>query len=182
MASSRVPVAELRRLLTAVSDHGAHHLVEVESDLAQTTFLLSGAIEKLGDSFMAIHAAVADQQQQIEALLSVTDIPQETHKKIMGLREKIGAEVNAAVTSLQFQDMTSQLIARVIKRVDGLKESLSVLATHGEGMGSEHEHEEILNLLEEMSSSLSTRDDALKGGIIKSVAQQDMSSGEIEMF
>lgn len=182
MASNKVPVEELRRLLTAVSDHGAHHLVEVEADLMQTTFLLNGAIEKLGDSFMAIHTAVAEQQQQIDTLLSIANIPQASHQKIIALREKIGVEVNAAVTGLQFQDMTSQLITRVIKRVDGLKESLSALATHGEGMASENEHEEIVHLLEEMSVGLSTRDDALKGGLVKSVAQKDMNSGAIELF
>ncbi|PCI61087.1 MAG: chemotaxis protein [Methylophilaceae bacterium] len=182
MASTILPVAELRQLLTAVSDHGAQHLLEVEADLNQTTFLLNGAIEKLSDSFMAIHETVTAQQQEIDVLLSSADVPDTDRQSILALREKISVEVNAAVTGLQFQDMTSQLIARVIKRVSGLRESLAELATHGEGMAPEHEHEEIVRLLEEMSASLNLRNDALKGGLIKSVGQQDMSSGDIELF
>jgi len=148
----------------------------------QTTFLLSGAIEKLGASFMAIHEAVTTQQLEINALLNVADMPPSAKQSIRESREKIGVEVNAAVTGLQFQDMTSQLIVRAINRVNGLRESLDALALHGSGMNQEHEHEEIARLLNEMSASLSTRDDALMGGLRKSVAQQDMDSGEIELF
>lgn len=182
MAANTLPVPELRQLLTAVSDHGAQHLVEVEADLNQTTFLLSGAIEKLSDSFMAIHEAVTVQQQEIDALLNNVDEPETAQQSIIALREKVSAEVNAAVTSLQFQDMTSQIIGRVIKRVNGLRESLAVLAEHGEGMAPEHEHEEVVKLLAEMSAGLHTRNDALQGGLIKSVGQQDMGTGDIELF
>lgn len=182
MASNTLPITELRQLLTAVSDHGAQHLVEVEADLNQTTFLLTGAIEKLSDSFMAIHETVTTQQQEIDALLNNAGVSETAHQNIVALREKISSEVNAAVTGLQFQDMTSQLIARVIKRVNGLRESLALLAEHGEGMAPEHEHEELVKLLAEMSAGLYTRNDALQGGLIKSVGQQDMDSGDIELF
>ena len=182
MASNTLPVAELRQLLTAVSDHGAQHLIEVETDLNQTTFLLSGAIEKLGNSFMAIHSAVTAQQQEIDLLLSDVDISEEAYQKVLVLRKKISEEVDAAVTGLQFQDMTSQLIERVIKRVFGLRESLKALAIHGEDMAPEQEHAEIVHLLAEMNKGLNIRNDALKGGLRKSVGQQDMSSGEIELF
>jgi chemotaxis regulatin CheY-phosphate phosphatase CheZ len=182
LISERVPVAELRRLLTAVSAHGEQHLLEVEADLMQTTFLLSGAIEKLGASFMAIHEAVTAQQEKINDLLNSVDVATGTQRAIENYRENISTEVNAAVTGLQFQDMTSQLIMRAIKRVEGLRESLSALAVHGEGIHTNHEHEEIARLLDEMSTNLSTRDHALMGGLRKSVAQKDMASGDIELF
>lgn len=182
LASKKLPVAELRQLLTAVSDHGAQHLLEVEADLNQTAFLLTGAIEKLGESFMAIHSAVNHQQLEIDELLREADIPEDSYHKVLLLRKKIAEEVNAAVTGLQFQDMTSQLIERVIKRVDGLRESLVALAIHGNDMNAEHEHQEIVKLLEEMSAGLHHRNDALKGGLRKSVQQHDMSAGEIELF
>jgi len=168
--------------LTAVAEHGKQHLLEVEADLMQTTFLLSGAIEKLGASFMAIHETVTAQQQRIDSLISAIELPQDEVQSITEYREKIGEEVNAAITGLQFQDMTSQLIARTIKRMNGLSELLAALATHGDGMETEHEHEDIARLLAEMNASLSTRNDELKGGLRKSVAQHDMDSGEIELF
>lgn len=69
MEMKTLPITELRSLLAAVSDHGKQHLVEVEADLLQTTFLLSEAIEKLGASFMAVHEAVTEQQQVINSLM-----------------------------------------------------------------------------------------------------------------
>lgn len=148
----------------------------------QTTFLLGEAIEKLGASFMAIHEAVTTQQQELDELLAVANLPEGASLRITGYREKIAEEVNAAITGLQFQDLTSQLIARTIKRVNGLRDSLIALAAHGDVMEPEHEHEEIAKLLEDMSASLMSRSDALKGGLRKSVDQQDMSTGEIELF
>ncbi|MEE9330693.1 MAG: chemotaxis protein [Methylophilaceae bacterium] len=182
MTPTILPVTELRQLLKAVSDHGGQHLIEVETDLVQTTYLLSGAIEKLGDSFMAINEAVSAQQEIIDRLLNTVEASQESRLDILMLREKVSVEANAAVTGLQFQDMTSQLIARVIKRVNGLRETLTTLATHSEHMNPTHEHEEIVKLLAEMNASLHMRNDALVGGLAKSVRQEDMRSGEVELF
>ena len=182
MASKTVPVAELRSLLAAVSDHGKQHLVEVEADLVQTAFLLSEAIEKLGESFMKIHEAVTTQQAEIESLLCEANLPENYFQKITQYREKIADNVNAAITGLQFQDMTSQLITRTINRVNGLQDSLAALALHGEEMDPEHEHEEIARLLDAMSARLSEHNDVIKGKLRKSVTQQDMTSGEVELF
>ncbi len=70
MQMKTIPITELRSLLAAVAEHGNQHLVEVEADLMQTTFLLTEAIEKLGASFMAVHEGVSAQQQAIQALTS----------------------------------------------------------------------------------------------------------------
>lgn len=182
MASHKVPVAELRALLSAVKEHGAQHLIEAEADLEQTSYLLSGAIEKLSESFMAIHASVTEQQTAVDALLAGMDKKTEDYQQVLSLKAKISTEIDNAVTGLQFQDMTSQLIARVIKRMSGLKASLEALAEHGSDMDIAHEHEEVVRHLEEMKSSLHMRHDALKGGLLKSVRQEDMSSGDIELF
>lgn len=182
MEMKTLPITELRSLLAAVSDHGKRHLVEVEADLQQTTFLLSEAIEKLGASFMAVHEAVTKQQQALDALMQQHHFDVEETKQLDAFKQKIGHEVNAAVTGLQFQDMTSQLIARTIKRVSGLKDLLEELATHGDEIEPDHEHEEIARFLEQVSHSLHTGSHALSGGLRRSVNQQDMASGDIELF
>ena len=148
----------------------------------QTTFLLSEAIEKLGASFMAIHQAVSEQQAELELLISQHAFARDEAEKLKAYKQSIGEEVNAAVTGLQFQDLTSQLIARTIKRVNGLKELLETLGTHGDEIEPEHEHDEIARFLAEMNHSLNARSDALTGGLRRSVDQQDMGSGEIELF
>ena len=65
-----LPTTELRSLLATVADHGKQHLVEVEADLLQTTFLLSEAIEKHGVSFMAVLESVTAQQSVLNSLLT----------------------------------------------------------------------------------------------------------------
>lgn len=182
MEMKTLPIAELRSLLVAVSDNGKQHLVEVEADLLQTTFLLSEAIEKLGASFTAVHEAVTEQQQFLDALVAKHSLDQNELDRISSFRQKIGEEVNAAVTSLQFQDLTSQLIARTIKRVNGLKDLLHEIETHGNEMEPSHEHEEIVKFLEAMSHSLHEGSRALSGGLRRSVGQHDMATGEIDLF
>jgi len=182
MEMKTLPITELRKLLAAVSDHGKQHLVEVEADLLQTTYLLSEAIEKLSVSFMAVHEAVTEQQQVLDALMAKHHLGKADTRKLEGFREKIGEEVNAAVTGLQFQDLTSQLITRTIKRVNGLKDLLQELANHSDEIEPSHEYEAITKFLEEISHSLNVGSHALSGGLRRSVNQQDMVTGEIELF
>lgn len=182
MDMKTLPTTELRSLLSAVSEHGKQHLVEVESDLLQTTFLLSEAIEKLGISFMAVHEAVTEQQKVLNTLITEHQFDAEETKKLEAFKQKIGEEVNAAVTGLQFQDLTSQLLTRTIKRVNGLKDLLHELGNHSDEIDPEHEHEEIAKFLDEMSHSLHVGSRALSGGLRRSVDQQDMGTGDIELF
>ncbi|ACT48166.1 hypothetical protein [Methylotenera mobilis] len=182
METKTLPIAELRKLLAAVSDHGKQHLVEVEADLLQTTFLLSEAIEKLSTSFTAVHDAVCAQQQVLDALVAKYAIEEPILEKLDSYKSKIGNEVNVVITSLQFQDLTSQLVARTIKRVNGLKDLLHELEAHSNEMDPGHEHEEIVKFLEEMNRSLQVGSSALSGGLRKSVGQQDMATGEIDLF
>lgn len=182
MEMKTLPITELRSLLAAVSDHSKQHLVEVEADLLQMTFLLSEAIEKLGTSFMAVHESVSRQQQILDDLMAEHQFKKEEAGQLNALKEKIGEEVNAAVIGLQFQDLTSQLTARIIKRVNGLKKLLGELATYGDGMEPSREHKEIARFLEEMSCSLHAGSNALSGKVRRSVNQQNMANGEIELF
>lgn len=182
MEMKTLPITELRKLLAAVSDHGKQHLIEVEADLLQTTFLLSEAIETLGASFTTVHEAVTEQQQVLDALVAKYALDKEDIDKLDVFKQNIGEAVNTAVTSLQFQDLTSQLISRTIKRVIGLKDLLHEIETHSSEMDPSHEHEEIAKFLDAMSHSLNVGSHALSGGLRRSVGQQDMATGEIDLF
>ena len=177
-----LPITELRSLLLAVSDHGKQHLVEVEADLLQTTILLAGAIDKLSVSFMAVHEAATKQQRVLDSLMAVHHFKQEEVDQLDMLTHEIGEEVNSVVTAMQFQDMTDQLLSRTIKRVNGLRDLLQELATHGKEMDPSHEHKEIAQFLEDMSHSLHEGSHALSGGLRRSVSQKDMLTGDVDLF
>jgi hypothetical protein len=182
MNMKTLPITEVRSLLVAVSEHGKQHLDEVEADLSQTAYLLTKAIEKLGASFMAVHHALANQQKLLNALMQQHHFVMDDTKQVNVYNEIIDKEVSAVITGLQFQDITSQLIARAIIRVRGLKELLQQLETHGDEIEPDFEHSEFAMLLEKISDGLHTGSHALSGGLRRSVEQQNMASGEIELF
>jgi hypothetical protein len=172
----------VERLLSGVAQHGASHLTEVETDLVQIGLLLEVAIEKLSSNFIAIHAAVSLQQDVIDVLLSGALPSQQQLALLASTEHEIDKNVNAAVTSMQFQDMTSQLLDRNIKRVAGLREFLTTLGTYGVRMSAESEDQEIIAVLADMRTALAVQSIELRGALRKAVSQQHLESGDIELF
>jgi hypothetical protein len=182
MTRKKILGSHVKRLLSGVSDHGKKHLTEVETDLIQTGLLLEEAIEKLSVNFMAIHEAVGAQQETIALLLAGGTPTPEQRARLEALHEQVGAHVNAAVTSMQFQDMTSQLIDRTLKRVTGLREFLGTLGAHGAEMLPESDNEEIVDLLGKVSMALAIQSLELRSVLRKAVSQKHLESGDIELF
>ena len=182
MTRKKILGSHVKRLLSGVSDHGKRHLTEVETDLIQTQLLLEEAIEKLTSSFMAIHGAVGTRQDSINLLLAGGSPNAEERESLKLMSGEVGEHVNAAITSMQFQDMTSQLIDRTLKRVTGLREFLGTLGAHGADVLPESGSEEIVELLGKVSMALAIQSLELRSVLRKAVNQQHMESGDIELF
>ncbi len=182
MARKKILGSHVKRLLTGVSNHGKRHLTEVETDLIQTGLLLEEAIEKLTGSFMAIHSAVGARQATIDLLLAGGTPSADDNARLGRMSGEIGEHVNSAITSMQFQDMTSQLIDRTIKRVCGLREFLGTLGEHGAIVEPESGSEEIVELLSKVSMALAIQSLELRSVLRKAVNQQHLESGDIELF
>lgn len=191
MDIKKIPVTEFQCLMEGVSLHGNRHLLEAEADITQTSLLLNEAIEKLSASFLYIYSTINEQQQMLEKVVTEAHIPSEQLDKFMVYRDKIGDEINMVVTEMQFQDLTSQLLARTIKRLHGLRGVLSSLAggdTQSDQTSAEVSHQEDVNHdavranLHLASTNLSHRSSELQAGMIKQVNQQHLGCGEIELF
>jgi hypothetical protein len=182
MTRKKILGSHVKRLLSGVSDHGKRHLTEVETDLIQTELLLEEAIDKLTNSFMAIHSAVGSRQDTINLLLAGGTPDPEQRARLERMASEVGEHVNAAITSMQFQDMTSQLIDRTLKRVTGLREFLGTLGAHGADVLPESGSEEIVELLSKVSMALAIQSLELRSVLRKAVNQQHMDSGDIELF
>jgi hypothetical protein len=182
MTRKKILGSHVKRLLSGVSDHGKRHLTEVETDLIQTQLLLEEAIEKLTISFMSIHSAVGTRQDTIELLLSGGTPNAEDREHLKLMSGEVGDHVNTAITSMQFQDMTSQLIDRTLKRVTGLREFLGTLGAHGADVLPDSGSEEIVELLSKVSMALAIQSLELRSVLRKAVNQQHMESGDIELF
>lgn len=174
---------KVKSVLDTLSDHGNQHLIEVECDLEQTVFLMSTAIEKLGASFIALHANVLLQQETVNFLLAGGEPTQEIKDKFAENHASIESHVFAAVTGLQFHDLTSQLIFRTVKRVTGFREMLSSMEKSG---GADRlpncEINEIVMLLGEINKSIEEQSKTLDKTLAKAVSQTHMESGDIELF
>ncbi|MBO9535119.1 chemotaxis protein [Herbaspirillum sp.] len=176
---------ELKRLLLDTASGGSRQLTEVESDLVQTNILLGEAIGKLGGSFMDLHRSVQEQQQILEALMNGSQaLTAESIEQLKKTQSAVSQHVNEAVTGLQFQDMTSQLLERIVRRVIGLREALGVLSANSfeilpEQGQTDHELE---SLLANTVNSIEERLNVLEHGLWKAVRQTRMESGDIELF
>lgn len=182
METKNLPLTEFQCLLDGVSTHGANHLIEAEADLMQTSFLLGEAIERLTNSFMQINHAIQTQHGEFEKLVLEQPISSHHLQVFAQFREQINQEINAVVTGLQFQDLTSQLLARTMKRLNGLRDVLSALSSEHEGEPTENDHDAVAQLLKKVNESLTLRSSALQAGMIKQVNQKHMGSGDIELF
>lgn len=173
--------SQVIRLLAGVSVHGDLHLAEVERDLVQMDVLLDEAIKKLCASFMAIHQAVTLQQETLNSMLSDGMSAPDHAARFAAIHGEINRHVGAAVTGLQFQDMTSQLIRRMVLHLAGLREVFGALDTNGSAL-PESGNETLLAMLDHISDRVGERCTELAGGARSTVNQRHMESGDIELF
>nr|WP_198981776.1 chemotaxis protein [Herbaspirillum sp. ASV7] len=182
---TKTMLQELKRLLLDTASGGSRQLTEVESDLVQTNILLGEAIGKLGSSFMELHRSVQAQQTILEALMNGTgEFDAESIERLKGTQVQVSHHVNAAVTGLQFQDMTSQLLERIVRRVIGLREALGVLSANSFEIVPEQDQTdaELEELLTSTVQAMEERLTVLDNGLWKAVRQTRMESGDIELF
>jgi vacuolar-type H+-ATPase subunit I/STV1 len=182
MTRKKILGSHVKRLLSGVSDHGRRHLNEVETDLVQTNLLLEEAIDKLTANFMAIHRAVLERQDAIDRVLAGEATSSEDSERLKSMSGEIGQHVNSAITSLQFQDMTSQLLDRTLRRVSGLREFLTTLSEHGADIAPDSHSEEIVERLGKVSMALAIQSFELRSTLRKAVEQRHLASGDVELF
>ncbi len=172
-------VLELGQLLTDVSAEGIAHLEEVQADLAQTRLLLGEAIARLSSGFGALHAAVSVQRVAAEQLQRQAEGAGggDGEEQLRAAAAAIDTHVQAMVTALQFEDMTSQLIAQAGRRIAGL---LGILA--GVGDGAQGLASGDLTRLDALRTAMAAQSRELDGLLARSVDQRHMESGDITLF
>lgn len=174
--------SHVKQLLTGVSDHGISHLQEIESDLVQITVLLSNAIGDLGTSFLDLHATLKLQEALINNNIEAGAFDSEHNDQFRKIQSEVEVHINSAVRNLQFQDLTSQLVSRTVQRSTGLRDLLCTISLVGNAIQQDSGHAEIVLLLKEVSRKLELQSAELKSLLRKTVSQQDLGSGDIELF
>ena len=182
MTQTHTLARELQQLLAALSLQSDRHLSEVETDLHQTDTLLSEAIEKLGNSFIGMHACLVAQTALIDNLPeSATASPQQK-AKLAQLQADSSAWVNAGATALQFHDMTGQLLGRIASHVTNLREVLEGVGATGGALTDNDSDVRALAVRASANRLLDAKGTVADGVARKAVAQTHLASGDIELF
>jgi methyl-accepting chemotaxis protein len=141
------------------------------------------AIEKMASTDM--NFALESKQQVEHVLKSMEGINQQRSSAISRLgqhTEAMDAEVGRAVTALQFQDMVSQLIGHVDRRVDGLNSLMKEFDALSDGIQHAVKAGDIAPLrraTESVQAQLSVLAVKVENSPVR---QQEISHGEIDLF
>lgn len=94
--------------------------------------------------------------------------------------------VGRAITALQFQDMVSQLLGHVVRRVDALDDAMKHLDVLGQALEREAASVDgpaaIISLREEQAGIIAALKDIEAKTVNNPVSQQAMTQGDIELF
>lgn len=173
---------QLAHLLDGVVNCSTRHLSEAENDLEQIGILLDEAGTRLTDSFFALHAAISAQQELV-ALVAGGGLPvAEIGPRLQAHANAIAAQVGAAVTSLQFQDMTNQLIDRTTRRIGGLRLMVCDTAAVASALRSRADGAVVHLQIDAVTARLARQSEMLDDTLFKSVEQKHLESGDIELF
>lgn len=176
---------ELRHLLAEIGSVGEHHLKHVEADLIQTDVLLDEAIAVLTQSFSKLFQVIQEQQEEIDLLLrGKKAATPENLQHLSTLKDVVNAQINVMVTGMQFQDMTSQLLERIVRRVNGLREVLNMVSESSQHLPVEGDitADQISVLLSQMLDNMSQKTTELENILWRSVRQTRMESGDVDLF
>lgn len=181
MEAKRKLGSQLNTLLTGMAVHGIAHLEEMENDLIQTNVLLEEAIAKLNGGFLSVHESLLAHLEVAGRMASGSG--SEGESDLLGqLANEVAGHVNTVVTGLQFQDMTSQLIDRALKRVQGLRVMLELFGSVGPALMQQDACEGMVGLLKSTNENFAQQNRKLKRKLKKNVRQQHMEEGSVDLF
>ena len=173
---------ELQELLQGVVGSSNDCLSEMESDLLQVNLLLMEAINKLGDNVMEIGQGMSIQQQIIDQLTKTGACSPFVSGRFDELRQSVDGNVASVIIAMQFQDITSQLLDRVLSRVRCLQEMLEDIDRLAAGVSGADNEDDVMALIRTVGlESLNKRKD-LNASRVRSVMQEHMESGSIDLF
>lgn len=120
-------------------------------------------------------------QQMLGTLSHINQQTTQTVDELSRIAARVEEDVRIAITSLQFQDLTSQLISHIGKRINALGEALGSISAASPV--ANNNSEEILHLrMNAMKRSIHEASACIAASTHGPVRQQHMATGEIELF
>ncbi|PHS68105.1 MAG: chemotaxis transducer [Methylophaga sp.] len=176
-------VADEVRKLSRKSDDFSEEISRLTTDVKDTLEDATSVITRVASADMS--AALSSKSQVHEMSEKMAKVHQTTNQIIEQTGEasqQISVMVNQAVTSLQFEDMCTQLSEHILKRVDvvaGLNNLVDELHVARMSADKLHDYRTILTDLETTLQALKPQ---LQSTGHQAVSQQSMATGEIDLF
>lgn len=157
------------------------YFCDIKEELGQADKLVSDAVNNLVMNFNYISKLTSSHHGMVLAIEKMA-APADNEpvlqllKRQMKIAEKIEQELSAAVTSLQFGDLVTQLLSHTAHQIDALNMSLHHIDRQSINRPSGRSLNEVGNEVSEAVISVK------KHGKGKPVVQQGMRVGEVDLF
>jgi methyl-accepting chemotaxis protein len=131
-----------------------------------------------------IDLATVSQSRIHDMMSEVAETNRELNEKLVavsGVSEDISSNVGVAVRSLQFEDMTRQLLERIEHRSATLDQLVGRLVELGQ-IVVEHRCSDRAAMMEQLEQTKDEIERELAAMAESAITQQDMDSGDLELF
>ena len=155
--------------------------LNIKNDLNQTDRLVSDAVNNLVVNFKFISNLTKSHYEMVMAIEKLA-IPNESEpilellRKQMMIADKIELELEAAITSLQFGDLVTQLLTHTANQIDVFNRVLQRIDRHSNWQRKEKSVADVHRGISKAIQITRSRNKE------KPVVQQAMHKGEIELF
>lgn len=175
---------EVRKLSSRSSrfnDQIRDNMKEVHDSVQEAEVAINAMASKDMSFILQSKSRIQDMMSKIQVL---NEKMSQTVDDLSGISNAIEQDVRVAVTSLQFQDLTTQLLAHIRNRIDALESTLAKMAIIPmEENGAEIKpREDCHRRLQHFTQAMNEAAELIKGMKHNPVAQEHMAAGDIDLF
>ncbi|HCA27230.1 MAG TPA: hypothetical protein DEP05_06255 [Betaproteobacteria bacterium] len=175
-------VRDLSTRSNQFSDQIRNHMTSVHQAVASAESEINALASRDMNFALRSKTRVQEMMDNIQTLNQEMEVSVEELKRI---GEQVEQDVGTAVTSLQFQDLTSQLINHIDQRIGAMQSIMSSIATIGdlkEGEDYEEASIECHQHLKQFKQAIVEATTLIEKVRHNPVAQEQMTAGDIELF
>ena len=176
-------VADEVRKLSKKSDDFSEEISGLANEVNVALCSASEVVNRIVSADMSV--ALSGKQKVADMSGSVAEMNAKSKniiEKTGEVSQKMSMMVNQAVTSLQFEDMCTQLSAHIVRRLDSVSELSSLVDQLHEARIKPEKMTDYRELLTSIENSLSKMKPKIESVGHQAVSQQDLGSGDVDLF
>jgi methyl-accepting chemotaxis protein len=176
-------VADEVRKLSKKSDDFSEQINQTTQEIKDALDAAGEVVNRVVSADMSV--AINSKQKVSDMSGVITSINNKT-SKVLGetgvISEQISVMVNQAVTSLQFEDMCTQLSEHIIRRLDAVAELTELVDLAHVARMNKDKLDEYRQSLTNVEASLEELKPKIESVEHQAVTQKDLGSGAVELF